>query len=103
MWTPVGCKSRLSLQPPGEKRQLLLNPTLPCQEDEAVRKLVDKHGDKSWVLVASFLPNRTGKQIRERWHNQLDPNIMKGKPATSHILPLTPYCSHCPPFYQPVP
>ena len=49
-----------------------------CQEDEAVRKLVDKHGDKSWVLVASFLPNRTGKQIRERWHNQLDPMIMKG-------------------------
>ncbi|KAJ1476368.1 Homeodomain-like protein [Baffinella frigidus] len=48
------------------------------EEDEAVRKLVDKHGDKSWVLVASFLPNRTGKQIRERWHNQLDPNIMKG-------------------------
>ncbi|EKX40752.1 hypothetical protein GUITHDRAFT_75327 [Guillardia theta CCMP2712] len=48
------------------------------EEDEEVRKLVDKHGDKSWVLVASFLPNRTGKQIRERWHNQLDPNIMKG-------------------------
>lgn len=43
-----------------------------------MRKLVDKHGDKSWVLVASFLPNRTGKQIRERWHNQLDPHIMKG-------------------------
>jgi hypothetical protein len=55
------------------------------QEDEAVRKLVDKHGDKSWVLVASFLPNRTGKQIRERWHNQLDPNIMKG---TSQAAPL---------------
>jgi hypothetical protein len=48
------------------------------EEDEEVRKLVEKHGDKSWVLVASFVPNRTGKQIRERWHNQLDPNIMKG-------------------------
>mmetsp|Transcript_43178 Transcript_43178/g.104157 ORF Transcript_43178/g.104157 Transcript_43178/m.104157 type:complete len:588 (+) Transcript_43178:373-2136(+) len=48
------------------------------EEDEEVRKLVEKHGDKSWVLVASYLPNRTGKQIRERWHNQLDPNIMKG-------------------------
>ena len=51
--------------------------THPSQEDKEVRKLVEKHGDKSWVLVASFLPNRTGKQIRERWHNQLDPNIMK--------------------------
>ena len=44
---------------------------------------MDKHGDKSWVLVASFLPNRTGKQIRERWHNQLDPMIMKGPPPPS--------------------
>lgn len=48
------------------------------EEDEEVRKLVEKHGDKSWVLVAGFLPNRTGKQIRERWHNQLDPDIVKG-------------------------
>jgi hypothetical protein len=48
------------------------------QEDEEVRKLVQKHGEKSWVFVASFLKNRTGKQIRERWHNQLDPAIMKG-------------------------
>jgi hypothetical protein len=48
------------------------------EEDEEVRKLVEKHGDKSWVLVAGFLPNRTGKQIRERWHNQLDPEIIKG-------------------------
>ena len=39
---------------------------------------MERHGDKSWVLVASFLPNRTGKQIRERWHNQLDPAIQKG-------------------------
>jgi hypothetical protein len=31
------------------------------EEDEEVRKLVVKHGDKSWVLVASYLPNRTGK------------------------------------------
>ena len=62
-----------------------LKRALPCQEDEAVRKLVDKHGDKSWVLVASFLPNRTGKQIRERWHNQLDPMIMKG-PARPHLF-----------------
>ena len=43
-----------------------------------MRKLVEKHGEKSWVFVASFLKNRTGKQIRERWHNQLDPSIMKG-------------------------
>ena len=32
---------------------------------------------QSWSLVARHLPFRTGKQIRERWHNQIDPNITK--------------------------
>jgi hypothetical protein len=52
------------------------------QEDEAVRKLVDQHGGKSWTLVASFLPNRSGQQTQQRWHNKLDPNIVKGPPPT---------------------
>jgi hypothetical protein len=42
-----------------------------------VRKLVIKFGTKSWSQVAHYVPNRTGKQIRERWHNQLDPAIRK--------------------------
>ena len=34
----------------------------PFQEDEAVRKLVDQHGDRSkrWVLVAAFLNSSKG-------------------------------------------
>lgn len=35
------------------------------------------HGTRSWTLVASHLPGRTGKQCRERWHNQLDDGIRK--------------------------
>mmetsp|Transcript_8870 Transcript_8870/g.20317 ORF Transcript_8870/g.20317 Transcript_8870/m.20317 type:complete len:439 (+) Transcript_8870:113-1429(+) len=47
------------------------------EEDERVRDLVKKFGTKSWSMVAENLPTRTGKQIRERWHNQLDPCINK--------------------------
>ena len=38
---------------------------------------VGQYGPKRWSLIASNLPGRTGKQCRERWHNQLDPNIKK--------------------------
>ena len=39
--------------------------------------LVGIHGTRHWGLIASKLGNRTGKQCRERWHNQLDPSIRK--------------------------
>mmetsp|Transcript_24519 Transcript_24519/g.62091 ORF Transcript_24519/g.62091 Transcript_24519/m.62091 type:complete len:232 (-) Transcript_24519:780-1475(-) len=48
------------------------------EEDEKVKFLVEKYGTKRWSLIASHMEGRTGKQIRERWHNQLDPNIQKG-------------------------
>ncbi len=38
---------------------------------------VQRHGTKSWSLLAGSIAGRTGKQMRERWHNQLDPNIRK--------------------------
>ena len=35
-------------------------------------------GTKNWVVIATRLgTNRTGKQCRERWVNQLDPSICK--------------------------
>ena len=46
-------------------------------EDDVVMRLVAQYGPKRWSLIASNLPGRTGKQCRERWHNQLDPNIKK--------------------------
>jgi len=58
------------------KKSSKLVPWRP-EEDELVKKLVAVHGTKSWSLVARHLPFRTGKQIRERWHNQIDPNITK--------------------------
>ena len=49
------------------------------EEDKMVMELVRRHGLKSWSALAVHLPGRTGKQIRERWHNQLDPNVRKDR------------------------
>ncbi|CAG2117823.1 unnamed protein product, partial [Medioppia subpectinata] len=47
------------------------------QEDEKVVELVDKYGPKKWTLIAKQLDGRIGKQCRERWHNHLNPEIIK--------------------------
>ena len=33
------------------------------------------HGTRSWELVSQECPGRTGKQCRERWHNDRNQNI----------------------------
>jgi hypothetical protein len=40
-------------------------------------KLVREYGIRHWGLIGSKLNGRSGKQCRERWHNQLDPSISK--------------------------
>jgi myb-related protein len=44
-----------------------------------VLKLVKSNGPKNWSFVAKHLPGRIGKQCRERWHNHLNPEIVKEK------------------------
>ena len=54
-------------------------------EDAMIIKAVTESTAKpftSWTALSEFLPGRTGKQIRERWFNSLDPNINKS-PFTS--------------------
>lgn len=46
------------------------------EEDETIRKLMKKVG-KNWKLLAEMLGTKTGKQIRERFINKLDPKIKK--------------------------
>lgn len=52
-------------------------------EDTAIRALVTQIGTKKWSLIATKmstdygLKGRSGKQCRERWHNHLDPVIVK--------------------------
>jgi len=51
------------------------------EEDQLLSQLVDQHGT-SWAHIARLLPvPRTGKQCRERWNNQLAPQVCK-KPWT---------------------
>jgi len=45
-------------------------------EDENLLKLINLHG-LNWSLIGKKLGNRTGKQIRDRYLNNLDPNLNK--------------------------
>ncbi|XP_044366763.1 uncharacterized protein [Triticum aestivum] len=45
------------------------------EEDTLLRAKVQEFGIGRWTKVAMYLPGRSGKQCRERWINQLDPNI----------------------------
>lgn len=49
------------------------------EEDKKVVELVAKYGPKKWTLIATHLEGRIGKQCRERWHNHLNPEIVKSR------------------------
>lgn len=49
------------------------------EEDEKVVELVAEYGPKKWTVIAAQLEGRIGKQCRERWHNHLNPYIVKTK------------------------
>lgn len=46
------------------------------EEDDLIRALVTKHGEKSWRFVSSQLHGRTARQCRERWKNYLCPTVL---------------------------
>ncbi|KAK9762755.1 hypothetical protein K7432_011197 [Basidiobolus ranarum] len=58
------------------KAKCIKGPWTP-DEDKKLVELVRELGAEKWVLIASRLSSRTGKQCRERWHNHLDPRIDK--------------------------
>jgi len=47
------------------------------REDVVLVQLVEKIGAQKWTMISEYLPNRLGKQCRERWHNHLNPKIKK--------------------------
>eukprot|EP00002_Diphylleia_rotans_P032441 TRINITY_DN6813_c0_g1_i2.p1 TRINITY_DN6813_c0_g1~~TRINITY_DN6813_c0_g1_i2.p1 ORF type:complete len:301 (+),score=45.97 TRINITY_DN6813_c0_g1_i2:160-1062(+) len=63
--------------PQKDRQESFIKKVWTQDEDQTVINLVQTYGAQKWSLIASFLPGRTGKQCRERWHNQLDPNIKK--------------------------
>jgi hypothetical protein len=40
-------------------------------------RLVEEHGEGNWSTIARHFPGRIGKQCRERWHNQVRPDIKR--------------------------
>jgi hypothetical protein len=48
------------------------------EEDQFIQNLVEEIG-KKWNKIAKKMNNRTGRQIRERYINYLDPSIIQGK------------------------
>ena len=52
------------------------------KEDDAIMRLVGKHGTKRWAIISQELNKevpgfRSGKQCRTRWLNHLDPGIKR--------------------------
>lgn len=48
------------------------------EEDEKLTRIIAQHGAKKWDKVASFMPGRTGRQCRDRFHNYLKPSLTNG-------------------------
>ncbi|GJD09878.1 Myb-related protein B [Galdieria sulphuraria] len=49
-----------------------------AEEDQKLEELVKQFGSsKQWSLIASKIGQRSGKQCRERWTNQLKPDIRR--------------------------
>lgn len=48
------------------------------KEDQLLRKWVAENGPCRWSEATKIIEGRSGKQIRERWFNTLDPKLKKG-------------------------
>ena len=49
------------------------------EEDTQLKELVERHGIKSWAIIATQLEQRNGKQCRERWRHHLRDGLNKGE------------------------
>ena len=48
------------------------------EEDEKLLEWVKNNGPCKWSICAENIQGRSGKQCRERWFNNLNPNVKKG-------------------------
>ena len=56
-----------------------INGSWTREEDETIVEWVKEHGPTCWTKLADLLPGRIGKQCRERWHNSLNPSVIKSQ------------------------
>ena len=71
--SPIQCSARYKRIRPG-----IIKGSWTPQEDAEVLKLYKRYG-KDWSKIAKFMKHRTGKQIRDRFLNSLDSNLIKRK------------------------
>ncbi|AEC06269.1 Homeodomain-like superfamily protein [Arabidopsis thaliana] len=55
------------------------------EEDETLRRAVEKYKGKRWKKIAEFFPERTQVQCLHRWQKVLNPELVKG-PWTQEVL-----------------
>ena len=48
------------------------------EEDDQLMQAVNMFGNKKWKEIAFCVPGRTNVQCRYRWHNVLNPELVKG-------------------------
>ena len=53
------------------------------EEDQKLIAWVKKQGPGKWAQAANMIPGRSGKQCRERWFNNLNPDVRKGNWTTA--------------------
>ena len=85
--TAASAKTPKTNEPPKEPRNnesktRFTKGTWKADEDKLLISLVGKFGPQNWTRISDYIPQRSGKQCRERWHNHLDPNINKKKWTT---------------------
>jgi len=49
-----------------------------ADEDQKLMLWVKKEGPTKWAQCSNFIKGRSGKQCRERWFNNLNPDVKKG-------------------------
>lgn len=60
-----------------DNRQKSVRGPWRIEEDRLLIELVARYGARHWSAIATHFPRRSGKQARERWMNQLNPNLKK--------------------------
>ena len=71
--SPIQCSSRYRRIRPG-----LVKGAWKKEEDSKLLSLYGKYG-RNWAAISKEMPQRTGKQIRDRFLNSLDIRFKKGK------------------------
>lgn len=46
------------------------------EEDNLLKKMVEKYGDGNWEFISKKIPHRNSRQCRDRWFNYLSPKII---------------------------